>query len=161
MFVNLESVFMKHCHWQRIEMSESYVLISAFSGEKKISSNFTVFWNNRRLIGSCLYSLVLARGLLLKRFPPLILTCQHKGLLQVRQGSQGCLHKRPNILLLSNLSHYSSFDFEPECHLSWSCCCCLRIRQMWTDGRQRTRGDNAIWVLNSCQMKACTTKVLS
>ena len=123
--------------------------------------NFTVFWNNRRLIGSCLYSLVLARGLLLKRFPPLILTCQHKGLLQVRQGSQGCLHKRPNILLLSNLSHYSSFDFEPECHLSWSCCCCLRIRQMWTDGRQRTRGDNAIWVLNSCQMKACTTKVLS
>ena len=33
-----------------------------------------MFWNNRRLIGSCLYSLVLARGLFLKRFPPLVAT---------------------------------------------------------------------------------------
>ena len=30
------------------------------------ASNFTVFWNNRRLIGSYLYSLVLARDLFLK-----------------------------------------------------------------------------------------------
>ena len=36
-----------------------------------------MFWNNRRLIGGCLYSLVLARGLFLKRFPPLMLT--HSG----------------------------------------------------------------------------------
>ena len=38
------------------------------------ASNFTVFWNNRRLIGSYLYSLVLAWGLFLKRFPPLVLS---------------------------------------------------------------------------------------
>ena len=56
-------------------MSESYVEAkTVLSMRKKLSSNFTVFWNNRRLIGSCLYSLVLARGLFLKRFPPLLIT---------------------------------------------------------------------------------------
>ena len=43
-----------------------------FLERKKLSRNFRVFWNNRRLIGGCLYSLVLARGLFLKRFPSLI-----------------------------------------------------------------------------------------
>ena len=42
-----------------------------FWREKKLSRNFTVFWNNRRLIGGCFYSLVLARGLFFKRFPSL------------------------------------------------------------------------------------------
>ena len=42
-----------------------------FWREKKLSRNFTVFWNNRRLIGGCLYSLVLVRGLFFKRFPSL------------------------------------------------------------------------------------------
>ena len=51
-----------------------HFLISAFLERKQLSRHFTVFWNNRRLIGGCLYSLVLARGLFLKRFPPLITT---------------------------------------------------------------------------------------
>ena len=63
----LLTILIKHWHWQHIEMSDRYVRISW-------RENFTVFWNNRRLIGSCLYSLVLARGLFLKRFPPLVAT---------------------------------------------------------------------------------------
>ena len=39
---------------------------------RNLSGNFTVFWNNRQLIGSCLYSLVLARDLFFRRLSPLV-----------------------------------------------------------------------------------------
>ena len=39
---------------------------------RNLSGNFTVFWNNRQLIGSCLYSLVLAEDLFLRRLSPLV-----------------------------------------------------------------------------------------
>ena len=42
-----------------------------FRREKIIEELYSV-WNNRRLIGGYLYSLVLARGLFLKRFPSLL-----------------------------------------------------------------------------------------
>ena len=56
-----------------------HFLISVFLERKQLSRHFTVCWNNRRLIGGCLYSLVLARGLFLKRFPPLIDTRDSTG----------------------------------------------------------------------------------
>ena len=49
-----------------------------FRREKIIEELYSV-WNNRRLIGGCLYSLVLARGLFLKRFPSLVGTWVGKG----------------------------------------------------------------------------------
>ena len=72
----LYSVLMKHWHWQHIEMSESYAEAKTVLDNAKSSAwrffKFLVFWNNRQLIGSCLYSLVLARGLFLRRLSPLV-----------------------------------------------------------------------------------------
>ena len=39
---------------------------------RNLSGNFTVFSNNRQLIGSCLYSLILARDLFLRRLSPYV-----------------------------------------------------------------------------------------
>ena len=56
--------------------------------------NFTVFWNNRRLIGSCLYLLVLARGLFLRRLPPLVVIWFTRVLLSIFG------HKSPEFAIL-------------------------------------------------------------
>ena len=43
---------------------------------RNLSGNFTVFSNNRQLIGSCLYSLILVWDLFVRRLSPLIITHQ-------------------------------------------------------------------------------------
>ena len=43
-----------------------------FLGEENLSGNFTVFWNDWLLIGTCLYSLVLARDLIFRRLSTLL-----------------------------------------------------------------------------------------
>ena len=55
-------------------MSDRYVLISAFSEREKIIWQLSGVWINRRLIGSCSYSLVLTRGLFLRMLSPLVFT---------------------------------------------------------------------------------------
>ena len=76
-------------------MSESYVEAkTVLSMRKKLLSNFTVFWNNRRLIGSCLYLLVLARGLFLRRLSPLVVIWFTRVLLSIFG------HKSPEFAIL-------------------------------------------------------------
>ena len=64
-----------------------------FRREKIIEELYSV-WNNRRLIGGCLYSLVLALGLFLKRFPSLDISdkyqvCAHFHSARSRAGFAG------------------------------------------------------------------------
>ena len=114
-----------------------HFLISAFLERKKLSRNFTVFWNNRRLIGGCLYSLVLARGLFLKRFPPLINTSPARAWLTLRiswkrnwPASLMLLEKRG----ISSVNQSLSFGISYVCELpliSRTSMCVVKTKHMW------------------------------
>ena len=86
-----------------------------FFGEKKLSRNSV--WNNHRLIGACLYSLVLARGLFLKGFPSL-----DESELHFANWLKGRSLLQPGRILHSNWFTDHNHDYDTM-HLKLICCC--------------------------------------